>query len=69
MTVILKGGPCDVETHRNVPDHCVILRRHARGPTARYKTTCVDDADGRRIFEHWPPQTGEPEPTEGIYDI
>jgi hypothetical protein len=69
MDISLKGGPCDGETHQRIPDHCVILRRHAKGPNARYKTTGTDDADGRRLFEHFPPRPGEPEPTEGVHDV
>jgi hypothetical protein len=67
MTIILKGGPLDGETDE-VSAYCVIYRRRAAGPNARYRTTGSDDAKKRRIFEHWPPTPSEPEPNEGIHD-
>jgi len=68
MNIILKGGPLDGETDVNLRDDCVIYRRRARGPDARYRTTGTDDANGHRVFEHFPPKPGQPEPTEGVHD-
>ena len=67
MTIILQGGPLDGQTDR-VQETCVIYRRGARGPDARYRTTGTDDAQGRRVFEHDPPKAAEPEPTEDVHD-
>lgn len=68
MKIVLKGGPLDGQTDTNIREECVIYRRRAQGPNARYRTTGADDDQGRRVFEHWPPRSGEPEPTEGIHD-
>jgi len=67
VDIIIKGGPCDGETDR-VPDYCVIYRRSAKGPSARYKNSGTHDPSGRCIFEHVPPRPGQPELMEGVYD-
>ena len=68
MKIILQGGPLDGQTDLNVRDDCLIYRRRAQGPSARYRSTETDDARGYRIFEHWPPKPDEPQSTEGIHD-
>jgi hypothetical protein len=66
MDIILKGGPLDGEPDR-VPDHCGIYTQYAKSKNARYKDSGTSDANGRRIFEHWPPKPGEADPTEGVH--
>ena len=68
MKIILRGGPLIGHTDTGLREETVIYRRHAAGPTARYKNTGIDDAEGYRIFEHFPPRPNEPEPTEGVHD-
>lgn len=68
MNVYLKGGPLNGETDTNLPADTVIYHRHALAPTARYRNTGSDDANGYRIFEYSPPKPGEPKPTVGVHD-
>jgi len=67
MTIIFQGGPCDgylhtlpAELSATLPKSHRVLRHQGKGPEARYKWRGKLDADGRHIFEHWPPQAGEP---------
>jgi hypothetical protein len=68
VKIVLKDGPLNGDTDPKVGEFCGIYRRSAKGPNARYKDSGTTDAQGRRIFEHWPPKPGEPEPTEGVHD-
>jgi hypothetical protein len=67
MNIVLKGGPLDGETDR-VSEDSRFYYRFAKGPDARYRATEADDNSGRRIFEHFPPKPGQPEPTEGVHE-
>jgi hypothetical protein len=67
MDIILKGGPLDGRTDR-VPVECLIYRRGAHGPDARYMDSGTDDDAGQRIFKHAPLKTGEAEQAQGIHN-
>jgi hypothetical protein len=66
ITIILKGGPADGESHR-VTDTCGIFTRYAKAPDARYRNAYNLDAAGQRIFKHWPLKPGEAEQIEGVH--
>lgn len=68
VDLILKGGPAEGEVHRNVVDSCVIFRRFAKSPDARYKDSGANNASGLCIFDHTPLRRGEPEQQEGVCD-
>ncbi len=68
MKIILKRGQLDGQTDQNVPENCLIYRRSAVSPIARYRDSGLTDSNGFRIFEHWPPNPDGLEPTEGVHD-
>ena len=68
MKVKLLNGPLDGQTDSKARDTCVIYRRRASGPTARYRNTGKIDNAGYHLFEWYPPKPDEPEPTEEVYD-